>query len=339
MPDSTNNRKVLVTGGTGFIGAHIVDQLLAKGISVRLAVRNEAKGKQFVAAREKYASQIEVFPIQDFENEAAPNPFTEAAQGVDGIIHTASPFRYNVTDVEKELIRPAINGAKMMLEAAYAAKSVQRLVLTSSFASVIDAGASHGPDFTYTAKDWNPLTYEEAVKGTPVVAYRGSKKFAELAAWEFVKEKKPQFDLVTLCPPMVFGPVVHPVSRPEELNESNGELWKVAAGNDPLPVARVPVWVDVRDLAKAHVESLLRPEAGGKRYTVCASDKFSYDKAAKILHELGLGNPTANYDEDKIELVSFGLDNTVAAKELGLSFITFPETVKDAISQFVTLGK
>jgi nucleoside-diphosphate-sugar epimerase len=328
---------VLVTGGTGFIGAHIVDQLLERGIEVRLAVRSSTKGEQFVKARPELANKIEVFEIPDFENEAAANPFTEAAQGVDGVIHTASPFRYNVTDVEKELVRPAINGAKMMLEACNAAKSVERLVLTSSFASVLDVTKNPGPTFKYTAKDWNPITYEEAIHGTPLTAYRGSKKFAELAAWDFVKDKQRHFDLVTFCPPMVFGPVVHPVASIKELNESNYQLWKVAAGEDPLPEARVPVWIDVRDLAKAHVEGLLRPEVGGRRYVLCAKDKFSYEKAAKILHELGLGHPTDNYDKSRVELESFGLDYDTAAKDLGLTYRTFDETVEEAISQFLEL--
>lgn len=58
------------------------------------------------------------------------------------------------------------------------------------------------PYFTYTAKDWNPLTYEEAIapESDAVVAYRASKKFAELEAWEFVKREKPGFDIVTICP-------------------------------------------------------------------------------------------------------------------------------------------
>jgi hypothetical protein len=73
--------------------------------------------------------------------------------------------------------------------------------LTSSFASVIDVGKKVGPEFTYTGKDWNPLTYEEAADPatSAVVAYRGSKKFAEVEAWDFVKRQKPSFDLVTLC--------------------------------------------------------------------------------------------------------------------------------------------
>jgi nucleoside-diphosphate-sugar epimerase len=83
---------------------------------------------------------------------------------------------------------------------------VKRVVLTSSFASVIDIERKPGPGFTYTGEHWNPQTYEQSIDKhtSAVVAYRGSKKFADLEAWNYVQEHKPSFDLVTLCPPMTF---------------------------------------------------------------------------------------------------------------------------------------
>lgn len=115
---------------------------------------------------------------------------------------------------------------RAILKAAAATPSVQRIVVTSSFASVVDLNRRAPPYFTYTGDDWNPLTYEEAVDPASgaVVAYRGAKKFSELEAWEFVKTSKPHFDLVTLCPPMTFGPTCHPVDGVEHLNESNSGL-------------------------------------------------------------------------------------------------------------------
>jgi hypothetical protein len=43
---------------------------------------------------------------------------------------------------------------------------------------------------------------ERTTSGDPVLAYYGAKKWAEVAAWDFMKEEKPQFDLVAICPPM-----------------------------------------------------------------------------------------------------------------------------------------
>lgn len=210
--------------------------------------------------------------------------------------------------------------------------------MTSSFASVIDASKNPGPEFTYTGADWNPLTYEEAAdpKTSAVVAYRGSKKFAELEAWNFMSREKPSFDLVALCPPMVFGPVVHPVADASQLNESNATLWSVAQGADPLPAARVSAWIDVRDLAEAHVEALLRSEAGGKRYIPASGEPFTYELAADIIKEefpWARNVVTKNYESGKAPATSYHLDGPTVTRELGVTYRRFRETVVDLVRQ------
>ena len=196
------------------------------------------------------------------------------------------------------------------------------------------------PYFTYTGADWNPLTYEESIDPatSAVVAYRGSKKYAELTAWNYIKEHTPGFDLVALCPPMTFGPVVHPVENVERLNESNAMLWKIARGADPLPVSRVPFWIDVRDLAVAHVNALLLEGAGGRRYTPAAPERFSYGIAAQIIAN-GFPNLSDKVtQEDQILDQSYGLDGETAASELDFDYHSFEETVKDLIAQAVSLN-
>lgn len=250
------------------------------------------------------------------------------------------PLNYAATNNERELILPAINGVRALLSAAAeASPRIRRIVITSSFASILDANrhAPSTPYFTYTAADWNPLTYEEAAdpSTSPVIAYRGSKKFAELAAWDVVRERKPAFDVVTICPPMTFGPVVNPVSKAVELNETNATLWKAvesALEGKPLPVARVPFWVDVRDVAKAHIEALLRPEAGGKRFLVAAPERFSYGLAVKIVKgEFEWAEGAQEGDQEIDE--SYGLDGETAAKELGLTYRSLKETVTELVGQ------
>ncbi|KAJ5691968.1 hypothetical protein N7462_001391 [Penicillium macrosclerotiorum] len=326
--------RVLVTGATGFIGAHVVDNLLARGFSVQGTTRSTQKAEHMKAARPEYASKLDFVVVEDFTKIGV---FDSAVDGIDGVIHVASPFFYDTTDNEQELILPAINGVRSILAAsAKPGSKVQRIVLTSSFASVVDINRCHPPGFTYTAADWNPLTYETAIsrESSSVIAYRGSKKFAELAAWEFIKNEKPQFDLVALCPPMVFGPVVHPVPDVKQLNESNADLWSVAAGADPLPGARVPAWIDARDLAEAHVQALLRPEASGKRFIPASPEPFSYGYAADIIKgefDWAKDTVTSNYRAGEKPNAPFGVDGETASRELGVTYRPFKETVIDFV--------
>lgn len=324
---------ILVTGATGFIGAHVVDNLLERGINVKAATRSLSKANLMKSTRQQYSSQLEFIRIADFSEEAN---LADVMAGVDGIIHVASPFSYDVQDSEKELVLPAIKGVRSVLSAALQQPRIKRVVITSSFASVMNAERKAPPSFTYTEEDWNPLSYEESIdpKTSAVVAYRGSKKFAELEAWNFVRDNKPRFEVTTLCPPMTFGPVKHPVTCVTALNESNSMLWKVASGKE-LPVARVPFWIDVRDLAQAHVEALLRPDCGNKRYTVAAPEKFSYQLAADIVcEEFDWGPDRVARSEKRQEVDdSYDLDGLKAAKELSLTYRSFRNTVVDLITQ------
>ncbi|GKU07930.1 dihydroflavonol-4-reductase [Fusarium langsethiae] len=323
---------VLVTGATGFIGAHVVDQLLSRGFKVRGTTRSLSKGNAMIDARPDFHDKLDFVQIADFET---PGVFADAIKDIDAVIHVASPFTYDTKDNEKELIVPAINGVESIFQAAASSPKVNRIVITSSFASVLDAERKAPPYFTYTGNDWNPLSYQESIdpRTSAVVAYRGSKKFAELKAWELTAREKPSFDLVTLCPPMTFGPIKHPVANLDALNESNKMLWEIACGKSPLPVARVPFWIDVRDLAKAHVEALLRPEAGGKRYIPASPERFTYGKASGIIG--------SNFDwaKEKVSLEvqvvdeSHGVDGKTAGKDLGIEYTTFSQTVVDLITQ------
>jgi nucleoside-diphosphate-sugar epimerase len=96
----------------------------------------------------------------------------------------------NATDFETELLQPAINGTTGILEAVQKYNSaVSRVVITSSFASVLDPTQGQRPGYVYTEADWDPVTIEQA-NSSPVLAYLASKTFAERAAFDYVKEKK-----------------------------------------------------------------------------------------------------------------------------------------------------
>ncbi|KAF2837484.1 NAD(P)-binding protein [Patellaria atrata CBS 101060] len=337
--DSSERPYYLVTGATGFIGAHVVDELLARGFKVRATTRSPKKGEFLRQARSSYSSRLDIVQIKDFSEAAS---LENVVKDIDGVIHVASPFTYDILDNEKELVLPAIAGVTSILEASLSNPKVKRVVITSSFAAVLDIGKKSSPRYKYTATDWNPLSYEESVneKTSAVVAYRGSKKFAELKAWKFIKERKPSFDIVTLCPPMTFGPVAHPVESLHVLNESNAMLWKTASG-EQLPVARVPFWVDVRDLACAHVEAMLKHDVGNTRFTVASPEKFSYQLVTDIVaEEFEWGKDRVAKSDERQQIDdNHDLDGETAANALGITYRTFRQTVKDFISQAVEMEK
>jgi nucleoside-diphosphate-sugar epimerase len=96
---------------------------------------------------------------------------------------------------------------------------------------------------------------------------------------DFVKDEKPSFSITTLCPPMIYGPPIHSPASLSELNESNAQLWKfISAGKDAdVPEAHTPLYVDVRDIALAHVLALENPKAENERYTVVGAQYSSQE--------------------------------------------------------------
>ena len=76
-----------VTGATGFIGAHVVDSLLARGVSVRAATRSKQKGELMRKARPQHTSNLEIVEVQDFTHFGV---FDNGMSDIDAVIHVAS---------------------------------------------------------------------------------------------------------------------------------------------------------------------------------------------------------------------------------------------------------
>jgi nucleoside-diphosphate-sugar epimerase len=211
--------------------------------------------------------------------------------------------------------------------------------MTSSFGAVLDMARDMETPYTFSSSDWNPITYSEAADpaATPQDAYRGSKVFAEQEAWKFVKTEKPQFDLVTLCPSMIFGPVAGKLESPNDLNESSKMFYKVATGgpSSPLPPARFNFWIDVRDLAEIHIQALLNPNAGGKRYIPVSPEKFNYQLISDVMV-----NDVPGWPQDS---VSIGVQDikhhiSVDTRQMdedfpGIKYRTLKQTVVDFMGQ------
>jgi len=339
MPSSTKPL-VLITGPSGFVGAHVWDELLREGYRVRGTIRSANKA-EFLS--NKYSSQKDDISFTVVPDIQLPGALDEAMADVDYVCHVASPYLTTVADPVKELIEPAVEGTKNVLNSALKAPKLKRLIVLSSIASVLDFKKNPRPGYTYTEADWNPVTDEES-RMNGVVGYAASKTFAERAAWQFLETEKPAWDLVTLCPPMIYGPPLHNVDPKRGvagLNTSLSRLLTGIKGQDPAFKPKVatpglPVWVDVRDLAKAHAAALKLPQGVSERFVLCGGVNYFEDglTGLRARGEKGLGEPGAKCDPKN----HFAIDTTKAQSVLGIKYTPFQKTVEDVWESARALG-
>lgn len=331
--------KVLLTGGSGFIAAHIVDILLQHGFDTVVTVRSEDKGKKILEAHpDTPKHKLSYVIVKDVAQDGAFDEAVKSDPPFDYVLHTASPFHFNVQDPVKDFLDPAIKGTTGILKAIKAyAPEVKRVVITSSFAAIVN-GKQHPK--VYSEESWNPVTWEEAMD--PSNVYRASKTFAEKAAWDFVKTEKPAFDIATINPPLVFGPIVHYLNSLEAINTSNQRMRNIIQGQmkEKIAPSGVFLWVDVRDVALAHVKAIEVPEAGGQRFFVTAghfSNKEIVDIVRETHPELESKLPPKDSPNDFPENI-YGIDNSKSLQILGLKYHSFKETVSDTIDSLLAVG-
>lgn len=277
---------------------------------------------------------------------AQEGAFNEAVKipGLEVVLHTASPFHFKVTDPKKDLIDPAVNGTTGILQAiARSAPGVKRVVITSSFAAILDGAKVNDPSVTFSEKTWNPITIEQ-IHESPAIAYRASKKLAEKAAWDFVKDPAngTKFDLVTVNPPMVFGPVVHHLANLQSINTSNERIVALVQGKwkEAIPDTGVALWVDVRDVALAHVLAFEKSELGGHRLFTTSgyySNRQILDAVRKNFPELKdkLPAEAAKGGEAPAPDAMFKYDNSETTKALGVEWSTIEKTIPDTVKSLL----
>lgn len=266
--------RVLVTGGTGFIGAHCLVQLLAAGHETRATVRDLARESDVRAmlrqgGAEEPGARLTVFRA-DLTTDAG---WAEAVAGCDYVLHVASPFPSTVPKDENELIAPARDGALRVLRAARDA-GVKRVVLTSSFAA-IGYGAKDRTT-AFTEQDWTNLD------DPTVQPYPRSKTIAERAAWDFIAQEGGSLELAVVNPVGVFGPVLGP-----DYSTSILLAKRLLDGSVP---GCPDLWfgaVDVRDVADLHIRAMTDPAARGERFLATAGDFVSIRQIAQILKDEG----------------------------------------------------
>ncbi len=260
---------VLVTGGTGFVGAHCIVQLLHAGYRVRTTVRSLGRSddvREMVRNGEADPAGIEFVTADLMHDDGWPEAVAEATY----VLHVASPLPLRQPKDEDELIVPARDGVLRVLRAARGA-GVRRVVQTSSFAAV---GYRPDPGRPFTEEDWTDLSMPHL---TP---YIKSKTMAEHAAWDFVDLEGEGLELAVVNPVPVFGPALGP-----ELSTSIDVLLSLLNGRVPAVPPGATTGVDARDVADLHVRAMTHPDAAGERFIAVAGDPITFHDLAMLLRD------------------------------------------------------
>ncbi len=168
--------------------------------------------------------------------------------------------------------------------------------------------------------------------------------FAERAAWSFVEAERPNFSLAVICNTYTFGPIQPWLSHVGDMNTSNERIRDIVQGkmkSSLAPTAPVFTWVDVRDVARAHVQAMTAPQAGGKRFYVIAGF-FSNKRIADIVRasypELASELPPADSVDDMPDEL-FRFDNTRSRELLGLHYTSLEKSVCDTVDSILALSQ
>ncbi|KAJ7169248.1 hypothetical protein C8R43DRAFT_1085529 [Mycena crocata] len=266
---------IFVTGASGFIGSHVVNQLLEKGYRVRASTR-EAKAEILNSTYASYGARFGIVKITDIANEQFP----EALVGVDAIIHVASPLAGRAEP--DALWAAAVEGTLNLVRQGEKA-GIKRIVVTSSIAAVMNP---ENPT-SFTDQDWNPITKEFALaSGVNMLVYAAAKTVTERALWEWA-DTHPHVDVTTLLPPFVFGPFVPGFPTPDyNALSSNVVFDQYLFPDGVFPYTMFNV--DVRDIAQAHVRALTAPsttEVGRKRLIVSAPTGLTFQQTLDVIAE------------------------------------------------------
>ncbi len=223
----------LVTGGTGFVGAHVVRALLAKGVPVRCLVRPGSR-----------RANLEGLAVDVAEGDLTDGPsLTRALRGVSTLYHVAADYRLWTRNPD-ELYRVNAGGTGNILAAA-AAEGVSRVVYTSSVGAL--GLTENGPP----ADETTPVSRDEVVGH-----YKKSKYDAERVAESWAAKGLPVV-------------IVNPSTPVGELDVKPTPTGKLVVDflNRKLP-AYVDTGlnlIDVRDVAAGHLLAAERGSAG-ERY-------------------------------------------------------------------------
>lgn len=298
-------------------------------------VRSQERGSALLS---KFPRGVKLAVVEDITVPGAYDHVLQNAGLVKSVIHSASPFYYGHSDSESEILLPAIHGTLELLSSIHKhAPTVQRVVLTSSLAAMVGDPIIQG---SVSEDHWNPISYEEALQRE--LTYVGSKALAEKSAWEFMSTTPNiGFSLVSINPGLVFGPPLYLPGKEQDVNTSNHVIDGLIRGRYicNVPATDVPCWVDVRDVAYAHIKALTVRTAACGRYLLCAGT-YTYDQVVQIIGEefpTLQGSLPSAYEPLKSALnPPLHFDNSKSVHQLGVHYRSLKDSVSSTVLSLIS---
>ncbi|KAJ4831754.1 hypothetical protein Tsubulata_025525 [Turnera subulata] len=275
----TQKKKACVIGGTGFVASLLVKLLLEKGYAVNTTVRdpdNKKKISHLVALQD--IGDLKLFGADLTEEES----FNAPIEGCDLVFHVATPVNFASQDPENDMIKPAILGVQNVLKACAKAKTVKRVILTSS-AAAVTINKLNGTGLVMDEKDWTDVEFLTSEK-PPTWGYPASKTLAEKAAWKFAEEYN--IDLITVIPTLMTGTSLTPaIPSSVELAMSliTGKEFLINAMKGMQMLSGSISITNVEDVCRAHI-FVAESESASGRY-ICSAVNTSVPELAKFLKE------------------------------------------------------
>ncbi|KAJ7938164.1 hypothetical protein B0H13DRAFT_2301733 [Mycena leptocephala] len=325
---------VLVTGGTGYVGAMVIDQLLKDGYSVRATVR-PPKVEILKSTYPDAKSNLKVVEMADLVLDAGKWP---------EILHG-----------KRRVDAAAIGGTRKLLD-ALAQSSVKRFVLTTSVAAFFKPDFSNIMDKTvYDHNTWSEIDDIDPKEHVPSSTYVACKAISDKLVWK-AAEKYPHIDFTTIFPPTLYGWFVKDYPVPKNVAELNGNkfMYELIQKGVDFPTWPVTTIAHNRDVAKAHVFALTAPvlPKGEKKRFIISLGTMTWVEAIQFLKQ---PEAVAAFKERGHDIVArlpdisaagmqsqFSLDTSLTENVLGLQkddYITWKEILLEVMPNLMDWEK